>query len=845
MTMDCLEDVLGLVAQEASALVDLLSEQDDQVLEKIFTLMDPSALEKIGSLVNKKERASAIVEYFKTSDHVACRSFFESIYQYCEEIPFYLETTLVSIAGYAAGTNFTHTSDNDDASTSQNVKRPRIDHLQRYTEALKVMIRENHARVTQAVVREIHLNDTWVYVKQKNPPRGKDRTLPPQSYLDSFEGEESDRKVSVESLLKTPGRILMLLGQAGSGKTLLVHCLGHSWSENTFPSIHLLFLLEFRHLNLISQDLSLKELLFLFYPAREDDDEQSTTVFDFIRSNPQKVCFILDGYDEFRGKLTNPTELRDITDPNISVPMADLISGLCSRKILPECTMLVTCRPRDVSDMFGSPGFIACELQGFDQSAVREYAEQFFRKKGEEFQKKAINLLMENRHFLSMSHVPGLCHICCVCVDYLFSSDGILEHQLPRSLTELYMQILMAYLKRFSGRGTCNENLLKMNRTKVIEINQLALNGLEKSTLVFTENEVSPELQEFGVRSGILSCVMLKHQDGSSGCGFTFMHLTMQEFLAALHLMTSQNFTERQLKKKLNLKSRWTTKIDPKTVFTDSLTLYVCGLAADTCTSSLILLKGSEGASAWVQKRQGAVHDVLRGLAVSASQTGPKMVEWCRCVYETQDAELAKAICSRPQFELRNIRLNIIDMDSLAFVTTAADQAICLDFGGCSIDLECLETLPSFKNVDHLIFRSRKYDDKFAEALSAFLSKLKSLQQLDFISSALTDVGAAKLSRALKDCPKITHLNVSDNSLKDEGMRKIVETLSRLPNILSILMGKNSISTEGIITLVESVAACTSLKELHVEYVNSFAFSRAIKRSAFPSHKRLTPWGEC
>uniref|UniRef100_A0A671S1W2 NACHT domain-containing protein n=1 Tax=Sinocyclocheilus anshuiensis TaxID=1608454 RepID=A0A671S1W2_9TELE len=798
-------DILSLVAQEASALVELLCEQNSGVLDRIFALVEPKTLDHRQSLTNTRDRVSAIVDYFKSSDRNSCRRFLTIVYQYSENIPLLLETTLVSITV--------------ESSPSPYVKRPRLDHLQSYMDALKSMVLQKYESVAQAVVKDIRLEDTWVYLRHRNPPRGKDRTIQPQASLDNHEGEESEHKVSVESLLKTTSRVVTLLGQAGSGKTLLVHCLGRDWAEGSFPSIHLLFLLEFRQLNLISRDLSLKELLFLFYPAGDDDEEQSDAVFEFILSNPEKVCFIFDGYDEFRAKLTHPEKLESINDPNKPLPLTDLLSGLCSRRFLPDCTVLVTCRPRDVTDMFGSPGFITCELQGFDRLGVKEYAEQYFHKKGDELKKKAVNLLTNNRHLLSMSHVPGLCHICCVCMEHLFSSDGT-DLQLPTSLTQIYMQILLAFLKRINGGVVSGTSPLQRYRSKIVEMSQLALKGLEESTIVFMDTDASPELQEFGVKSGILSCVKLTREDGSSGYGFTFMHLTMQEFLAALHLMTSQNITESQLKKKLNLKTRWTTKIDPKSVFTDSLHVYVCGLAAEACKSSLVQLKGTEGITAWVQKRQATVRNVLLGFAGSTSQTGPKIVELCRCAHETQDAKLARAIGSRPQFELRNIRLNAVDMDSLAFVTAAADQNVCLDIGGCSIDPDCLEILPSFKNVDHLIFRSRKYDDKFAEALCGILCKLQALQKLDFISGGLTDVGAAKLARALKDCPHITHLNVSDNSLNDEGITEIAETLCRLPNIVSVLMGKNSISTDGILTLVERMSACNSVQKVHVEYVD-------------------------
>uniref|UniRef100_A0A8C1GWG1 Protein NLRC5-like n=1 Tax=Cyprinus carpio TaxID=7962 RepID=A0A8C1GWG1_CYPCA len=856
-------DILSLVAQEASALVELLCEQNSGVLDRIFALVEPKTLDHIQSLTNTRERVSAIVDYFKSSDRNSCTRFLTTVYQYSENIPFLLETTLVSIAGYSPGTNCNHTCDTVDSSHSPNVKRPRLDHLQSYTDALKSMVLQKHESVAQAVVKDIRLEDTWVYLRHRNPPRVKDKTIQPQASLDNHEGEESEHKVSVESLLKTTSRVVTLLGQAGSGKTLLVHCLGRDWAKGSFPSVHLLFLLEFRQLNLISRDLSLKELLFLFYPACDDDEEQRDAVFEFILSNPEKVCFIFDGYDEFRAKLTHPEKLESISDPNKPLPMTNLISGLCNRKFLSDCTVLVTCRPRDATDMFGSPGFITCELQGFDRLGVKEYAEQYFHKKGDELKKKAVNLLMNNRHLLSMSHVPGLCHICCVCMEHLFSSDGT-DLQLPTSLTQIYMQILLAFLKRINGGVVSGISLLQRYRSKIVEMSQLALKGLEESTIVFMDTDVSPELHDFGVKSGILSRVKLTREDASSGYGFTFMHLTMQEFLAALHLMTSQNITESQLKKKLNLKTRWTTKIDPKSVFTDSLHVYVCGLAAEACKSSLVQLKGAEGTTAWVQKRQATVRNVLLGFAGSTSQTGPKIVELCRCAHETQDAKLARAIGSRPQFELRNIRLNAVDLDSLAFVTAAADQNVCLDIGGCSIDPDCLEILPSFKKVDHLIFRSRKYDDKFAEALCGILCKLQALQKLDFISGGLTDVGVVKLARALKDCPHITHLKqdlpgstciscielvlsvylcyrFSHLKLSKESVEKLMSILPEMSSLQLLNLSHVDLSTNEALLLIRSLADCQRVTAVELRH-QAEAFIKFVPEKAEAAICKLTEY---
>lgn len=96
-------DILELVAQEASALVELLCEQSSGVLDRIFALVESKTLDQIQSLANTRDRVTAIVEYFKTSDRNLCKQFLASVYQYSENTPFLLETTLVSIAGYTPG----------------------------------------------------------------------------------------------------------------------------------------------------------------------------------------------------------------------------------------------------------------------------------------------------------------------------------------------------------------------------------------------------------------------------------------------------------------------------------------------------------------------------------------------------------------------------------------------------------------------------------------------------------------------------------------------------------------------------------------------------------------------
>ncbi|XP_071273079.1 protein NLRC5 isoform X2 [Salvelinus alpinus] len=835
--MEAEEDVQTVLTQETHELADILGYQDDALLAILYEMMDSRARERLMRPASHRERILELLSYFRTADPAICRQFLQMVCMHCD-MPMRLESRLMSVAGSVTSDpwptparetpslcdpevieNNSHTLV-DEYIPSQGwcVKRPRIDHVESYKAAVRRFLLQRWERVMQGVVTEVRLEEAWVSLRHRTHVRPRDRAdgaLSPSELLQGDEEGTVEDRVTVHALLGSEAQVTLLLGQAGSGKTLLMHCLGQKWTQGAFPSFHLLILLEFRQLNLVARPLSLKELLFRFFLPPEGGEEECTAVLDFILENPEKICLIFDGYDEFHTKITHSGKLSSPFDPLCPLPMAELISGLCSRRILPGCTLLITCRPRDVTDLESSVDCIG-ELLGFNQRSVKEYAEQYFQDKGLNLKEKAVSYLLANHHLLTMCYLPALCHICCVCLDHIFSSGGSqLLPQLPNTLTQVYLQILCAFLSRCPGSST---PLLQSHRAEVTLLGRLAMRGLEGSKIVFLSEEVPPDLVDFATKAGLLSQVDLTHEDGSKGQGYTFMHLTMQEFLGALHIMTSEDITEAQLRKKFNVKTRWTTKSDPKTVFTDSLHLYVCGLAAPACSSYLLQLVRGVGAVGWVKKRLALVRKLLRSLAMSTNLTGPKVVELCHCVQETQDAQLAREMVgSRPCFELRNITLNPVDLDALAFVVSSAGVGIGLDFGACSMELECLDILPSCQHIDFLIFRSRKYDDRFADKLSCILPRLPTLKRFEFICGNLTDVGAAKLARALESCPQITELNFSDNSLTDRGVREIADIFPKLPSLASVSLGRNGCSLESIYILLEKITSSPSIQGLYAE----------------------------
>ncbi|XP_046890246.1 NLR family, CARD domain containing 5 [Hypomesus transpacificus] len=911
-------DVLAVLDQEAVELVDLLRSQAPAVLETLYSMMDHRSRRRLERL-DLLGRLAEMIKYFRASGPALCSQFLETLCMECENIPMRLESRLVSVAGTTSVPMETvdcssHLVGEDNSLSHAHTleghgKRQCIDHVGCYSAAIRKMLLQRWERAVQNVLTEVSLDETWVSLRHGNPGKPRDRPdrTPTADRMDRttdiLEVEEGimEDRVSVASFLeRSAGKVVVLLGPAGSGKTLQMSCVGQRWAQGLLPSYSLLVLLEFRQLNLLTSPLSLADLLLQWFLQPQGGDPEARAVLDFISDNPERTCWILDGYDEFHSKIQlgkergsqergsqegalggEMEEMGGALNLWSPLPIARLVSGLCSRRVLPGCTLLLTCRPRDLGDLEEGVDCVG-ELLGFDRCRVKEYAAKYFQVRGQGQGEEALKMLLTNNHLLSLSYLPSLCHICCVYLEHMLCPQASQpspqdcprpqlpqSHQtskLPSTLTQVYLTVLWALLCQRPGKTPPRAPLhwpggpppLHVYRSEVRELGRLAMQGLDKGKILFLSDELTPKLLDLGLRTGLLSQVEVTLQDVSRGKGFTFTHLTLQEFLCALHIMTSDEVNEAQLKRKFNLRSRWTTRADPKTVFTDSLHLYMCGLASPACTPTLVrlaekagagdsagagaggrTLSGSGfGAETWVKKHQAVVLKLLKSLAGSSSLTGPKVVELYRCVQETQNVELAREVVgSRPCMELRNIRLNPVDLDAIAFAVASAGVDFDLDFGACSMDLECLDILPSCKHLHHLTFRGRKYDDWFADKLCSILPKLPTLRKLEFTSANLTDVGAARLSKALEECPNITDINLSDNSLTDDGIREVAEVFSRLPNLASVMLGgKNSCSLGSVLAVLEKTSSSANLESIYADGKKEIKVVFSLK-SSISSHK--------
>ncbi|NXO09520.1 NLRC5 protein, partial [Oriolus oriolus] len=833
-------DLRAAVTRARPQLVEFLSHCPDWLLATSQRLVPKAALSSLGGIADHKEKTSVLLELLEEAGPAAWKHFAQSV---CMEydLPLDLEVLLLSSAGEGSFSQTEEAGADTRAQSSvpkgsarrrhcsssggdKGAKQQRLDSSAKYRHLLIDSIRQRYGsrrevgaeaqEQTQPPFNQAFVN---VVIHQRKAPRLKERTEKArEDVAGAPEPEEcADTAMKVSDLFcsEVPSdttKVIFLFGKPGTGKTRLMHRICQKWAEGVLPQFLFTFLFEFRQLNLLKRKLTLKELLFDLFLQPENSPD---AVFQDLLENARQTLIIFDGLDEFAANMD--VSFSSKRGPALTSPMsiAQLFADLCHGKLLPGCTVLVTSRPKRLPDFLLYTVDVLAEIWGFDHEKVEEYVSHYFRQHS--FRERAIAHVKSNTKLLSMCLIPALCNVVCICLEYL-----LLKHQmsveLPQTMTQFYIKMFLIFLNK--QQGDCagdEETQLNCNRKAILGLFDLALKGLEKKQLVFYVGDIPEDVKEFASLHGLLTLFEVKTSGTCPEVGYAFVHLSLQEFFAALCLMVSSRVDKNYLKKNFFLKSKWTLKNETKTEFMESFHIFLSGLSSKECRTFLMLL--AEQDEAWVQEKQDVILQSLKKLAAT-HLTGPKVLELCHCTFETQNIEVAQHIGSLLNFkyEFKNFRLTTLDMSALVFVINSGQDLTCLDFAGCLVDIDCLEVLAGCKNVEHLSFRSRRCGNDFAAALSKGLRGMGSLKKLELTGGSITAEGMPNLVQAASQCLQLEEINLQGNRIRDPKVKRVMDLFSRMEKLKKVDLSNNHLSLNAVLSLAKEGIVCQNVTELCV-----------------------------
>ncbi|XP_077937353.1 NLR family CARD domain-containing protein 3 isoform X4 [Gasterosteus aculeatus] len=568
--------------------------------------------------------------------------------------------------------------------------------------------------------------------------------------------------IRLEDLLKAsaggeePIRTVMTKGVAGIGKTVLTQKFTLDWAEDKdHQDIRFTFPFTFRELNVLREKkFSLVRLIHHFF--------SETRAAGICRFEEFQVVFIFDGLDECRLPLDfHKNEiLTDITElASVDVLLTNLIRG----KLLPSARLWITTRPAASNQIPAECVDMVTEVRGFNDPQKEEYFMKRFR--DEEQAISIISHIKTSRSLHIMCHIPVFCWITAGVLEELKTKD---RGELPKTLTEMYIHFLVVQSKvkkvKYDGGAETDPHWSPESRKMIESLGKLAFDQLQKVNLIFYESDLTEcgiDIRAASVYSGVFTQIFREESGLYQDKVFCFVHLSVQEFLAALHvhlttfssgvnLLSEEQTTSLESKRfKVNpeptclYQSAVDKALKSPNGHLDLFLRFLLGLSLETNQTLLRGLLTQTGS--YSETNQETVEYIKEKISKNVSPE--KSINLFHCLNELNDGSLVEDI----QWFLSSGRLATGELSpahwsALVFILLSSEE-----------DLE--------------VFDLKKYSAS-EEALLRLLPAVKASNKVLLSGCLITEEGCASLASALTSDPShLRELDLSYNHPGDSGVK--------------------------------------------------------------------------
>ncbi|XP_076144594.1 NACHT, LRR and PYD domains-containing protein 3-like isoform X2 [Alosa pseudoharengus] len=593
-----------------------------------------------------------------------------------------------------------------------------------------------------------------------------------------------------------PIRSVITKGVAGIGKTVSVQKFILDWAERKEnQDVHFIFPLPFRELNpLKDKKFSLRKLLHFFSEMKQ---------LTFPSQEKYKVLFIFDGLDECRLPLDFQKNevLTEVTKASsLDVLLTNLIQG----NLLPSALLWVTSRPAAANQIPPDCVDRVTEVQGFSDPQKEEY----FRKRicDQTIANKVFSHIRSSKSLHIMCHIPVFCWIAATVLEFLLKTEGCKE--VPKTLTEMYTYLLVFQTKQRSLKfeGVYDTDP-QWNQASLLALGKLAYEQLEKGNLIFYENDLKEshiDVTEAAVHCGICTQIFREETGLHQEKLYCFVHLSIQEYLAALYVMLMfrtermdlitpkqatrtviQLLIQRPANKSMTTlhKSAVDKALKHEDGRFDLFLRFLLGLSLE---SNQRLLRGLLQRVQDEGKEEIASYIKAKIREIPSSE---RVINLFHCLNEINDHSLVKEVQSfLSAGTLSEAKLSSTQWSALVFVLLTSEEKLdVFDLEKYIRSDECLLRLqPVVEESQKALLNSCRLTERSCAGLASVLAKASSkLKHLDLSDNSIGDTGVQHLCSGLgnPNCALET-LRLSDCSITGKGYASLASALRSNPNYL-------------------------------------------------------------